>query len=94
MSGGANNDRFDFNSKLDSATGTNRDVTKDFFAGDKIDLSTIDANERVGRGIRPSGSFLALISQARVNLPTTRRLTFYRAIPMLIQCRNFRLRLT
>ena len=48
MSGGANNDRFDFNSKLDSAMGTNRDLIKDLFAGDKIDLSTIDADERVG----------------------------------------------
>ena len=47
LSGGANNDRFDFNSKLDSIVGTRRDVIKDLFAGDKIDLSTIDANERV-----------------------------------------------
>lgn len=46
LSGGANNDRFDFNSKLDSAVGGNRDIIKDLFAGDKIDLSTIDGNER------------------------------------------------
>lgn len=46
LSGGANNDRFDFNSKLDSVIGGNRDLIKDLFAGDRIDLSTIDANER------------------------------------------------
>lgn len=48
LSGGANNDRFDFNSKQESVIGSNRDVITDLFAGDRIDLSTIDANERAG----------------------------------------------
>lgn len=39
LSGGTNNDRFDFNSILDSVVGNSRDVIKDLFAGDKIDLS-------------------------------------------------------
>ena len=47
LSGGANMDRFDFNSSLDSVSGPNRDMIKDLFAGDVIDLSTIDANQRV-----------------------------------------------
>ena len=73
LSGGANNDRFDFNSKLDSLPGANRDVIKDLFVGDKIDLSTIDANERVS-GNQPfkliSGSHFSVAGQLTYN-PST-----------------------
>ncbi|MDM9581307.1 calcium-binding protein [Nostoc sp. GT001] len=52
LTGGAGNDIFDFNSVSDSPTGLSRDVIADFvgngiFAGDQIDLSTIDANSSV-----------------------------------------------
>lgn len=43
--GGAGNDLFDFNAASESCTGANRDVIVDFVRGaDRIDLSTIDAN--------------------------------------------------
>ncbi|MEH2413766.1 calcium-binding protein [Nostoc sp.] len=53
LTGGLGNDVFDFNSVSDSPTGLLRDVITDFvgngiFAGDQIDLSTIDANSTVG----------------------------------------------
>ncbi|MEH1972941.1 MAG: calcium-binding protein [Nostoc sp.] len=49
LTGGAGNDIFDFNSLSESQPGFARDVITDFagngiFAGDQIDLSTIDAN--------------------------------------------------
>ncbi|MEH2241991.1 calcium-binding protein [Nostoc sp.] len=49
LTGGLGNDIFDFNSVSDSRTGLLRDIITDFagngvFAGDKIDLSNIDAN--------------------------------------------------
>jgi serralysin len=49
LTGGLGNDIFDFNSLFDSQPGLARDVIVDFvgngiFAGDQIDLSTIDAN--------------------------------------------------
>jgi Ca2+-binding RTX toxin-like protein len=48
--GGANADRFDFNSIKESAASSNRDVIQDFSrgGGDRIDLSTIDANTTKG----------------------------------------------
>ncbi|BBD70564.1 hemolysin-type calcium-binding region [Nostoc commune NIES-4072] len=53
LTGGAGNDIFNFNSVSDSPAGLSRDVITDFvgngiFAGDQIDLSTIDANSTVG----------------------------------------------
>ncbi|MEH1942702.1 MAG: calcium-binding protein [Nostoc sp.] len=53
LTGGVGNDIFDFNSVSDSPTGLLRDVITDFvgngiFAGDQIDLSSIDANSTVG----------------------------------------------
>ena len=57
LTGGVNNDRFDFNSKFDSAPGRLRDTIRDLFNGDKIDLSTIDANERL-----PGNQVFQLIS--------------------------------
>ena len=50
--GGAGNDVFDFDSVSESQPGLLRDVIKDFvgngnFAGDRIDLSTIDANSNI-----------------------------------------------
>jgi Ca2+-binding RTX toxin-like protein len=44
--GGAGSDSFDFDALLDSLVGTGRDVVFDFSSaqGDRIDLSTIDAN--------------------------------------------------
>ncbi|MEH1907180.1 calcium-binding protein [Nostoc sp.] len=53
LTGGLGNDVFDFNSVSDSPAGSSRDVITDFvgngiFAGDQIDLSTIDANSTVG----------------------------------------------
>ncbi|MEH2370393.1 calcium-binding protein [Nostoc sp.] len=50
--GGAGSDIFDFNLVSDSPTGLSRDIIADFvgngiFAGDQIDLSTIDANSSV-----------------------------------------------
>ncbi|MDZ8260231.1 calcium-binding protein [Nostoc sp. ChiQUE01b] len=52
LTGGAGNDVFDFNAVSDSPTGLLRDVITDFvgngiFAGDQINLSTIDANSNV-----------------------------------------------
>lgn len=46
LRGGAGADTFDFNSKSESGTGANRDIIVDFSRaqGDKVDLSTIDAN--------------------------------------------------
>jgi Ca2+-binding RTX toxin-like protein len=45
MTGGAGKDVFDFNSTLESKVGSTRDVITDFTHGvDKIDMSTIDAN--------------------------------------------------
>lgn len=49
MTGGVGFDRFDFNSVVESVPGAFRDVITDFvgngfFAGDVIDVSTIDAN--------------------------------------------------
>ncbi|MGJ5633957.1 beta strand repeat-containing protein [Nostoc sp. CALU 1950] len=53
LTGGLGNDIFDFNSLFDSQPGLARDVITDFagngiFAGDQIDLSTIDANSIAG----------------------------------------------
>lgn len=45
LTGGAGNDIFDFNAFTDTGiTRTTRDVITDFTTGDKINLSTIDAN--------------------------------------------------
>lgn len=46
LTGGNGADRFDFNTLLESQFGTNRDVIYDFshLQGDRIDLSTLDAN--------------------------------------------------
>jgi Ca2+-binding RTX toxin-like protein len=45
LTGGAGNDIFDFNSLLEMGTiSTSWDVISDFRTGDKIDLSTLDAN--------------------------------------------------
>lgn len=45
LTGGTGNDRFDFNAFSElGASSTTRDVITDFSSGDKIDLSTIDAN--------------------------------------------------
>lgn len=50
LRGGTDADTFDFNAKSESGTGANRDVIVDFSRsqGDKIDLSTIDANSIAG----------------------------------------------
>lgn len=51
LTGGAGSDRFDFNAASDTGSGSSlRDVIKDFKTseGDKIDLSTIDANTASG----------------------------------------------
>jgi Ca2+-binding RTX toxin-like protein len=49
MTGGAGLDRFDFNALSDSgATFAQRDVINTFAHGDKIDLSTLDANANAG----------------------------------------------
>ncbi|MEH2456435.1 calcium-binding protein [Nostoc sp.] len=53
LTGGLGNDVFDFNSVSDSPSGLLRDVITDFvgngiFAGDQINLSTIDANSTIG----------------------------------------------
>jgi serralysin len=50
LAGGAGADRFDFNALAESAVGVDRDVVNDFSAaaGDKIDLSGIDADTGVG----------------------------------------------
>ena len=47
LTGGAGKDWFLFNSVLDSAIDTLRDVITDFVKGDKINLSAIDANTSV-----------------------------------------------
>ena len=45
LTGGAGNDIFDFNALTDTGiVSTTRDVITDFTTGDKIDLSTLDAN--------------------------------------------------
>lgn len=46
MRGGPGADTFDFNGRTESGTGANRDIIVDFrrAQGDKVDLSTIDAN--------------------------------------------------
>jgi len=50
LSGGSGADRFDFDALSDSLRGFNRDVITDFrrSQGDRIDLSTIDANANQG----------------------------------------------
>ncbi|MCC5662991.1 hypothetical protein LC653_03330, partial [Nostoc sp. CHAB 5784] len=53
LTGGLGNDVFKFNSVSDSPTGLSRDVITDFVGngnlpGDRIDLSTIDANSNIG----------------------------------------------
>lgn len=48
LAGGADRDQFDFNSKVECGLGATRDLIKDLFVGDTIDLSGIDANERIG----------------------------------------------
>ncbi|MBD0302751.1 MAG: hypothetical protein ICV85_11405, partial [Tolypothrix sp. T3-bin4] len=53
LRGGAGNDVFNFSSVTDSPAGSSRDVINDFFGngnlpGDRIDLSTIDANSTIG----------------------------------------------
>jgi Ca2+-binding RTX toxin-like protein len=50
MFGGTGADTFDFNTSLDSAKGSLRDVIRDFdrAEGDVIDLSGIDANTKKG----------------------------------------------
>ena len=53
LTGGTANDTFDFNSVLESQPGVLRDVINDFvgngiLVGDRIDLSTIDANINFG----------------------------------------------
>ncbi|RYY41357.1 MAG: hypothetical protein EOP59_11590, partial [Sphingomonadales bacterium] len=47
LRGGAGNDVFDYDSVLESRAG-NIDQILDFAAGDRIDLSTIDANANLG----------------------------------------------
>ncbi|MEH2374450.1 calcium-binding protein [Nostoc sp.] len=52
LTGGLGNDVFKFNSVSDSTPGLSRDVIKDFVGngnlpGDRIDLSTIDANSNI-----------------------------------------------
>lgn len=47
LAGGADADRFDFNSKGECGIGGTRDIIRDLFVGDLIDLSGLDANERV-----------------------------------------------
>ena len=52
LTGGAGNDVFKFNSVLESQPGASRDVITDFvgngnLSGDRIDLSTIDANSNI-----------------------------------------------
>ena len=49
LSGGLDADTFDFNALLDSLVGVNRDTVLDFSSlqGDRIDLSTIDANTAI-----------------------------------------------
>ncbi|QFS45448.1 calcium-binding protein [Nostoc sphaeroides] len=52
LSGGAGNDVFDFDSVSESQPGVLRDIIKDFVGngnlpGDRIDLSTIDANSNI-----------------------------------------------
>ena len=49
LTGGLGADTFDFNALLDSLVGASRDVIADFSSaqGDKIDLSTIDANSNL-----------------------------------------------
>jgi len=47
MTGGSGNDVFDFNAVSESAPGSSRDIISLFASGDKIDLSTIDANTGV-----------------------------------------------
>ena len=51
LTGGAGTDRFDFNALIESVKGTARDSITDFThsQADKIDLSGIDANSKVGR---------------------------------------------
>ena len=46
--GGQGNDTFKFNSIFDSGLNSSRDVIRDFTAGDKIDLSAIDAKNGFG----------------------------------------------
>jgi Ca2+-binding RTX toxin-like protein len=47
LTGGAGNDTFDFDAVSDSTPSTS-DTIKDFKSGDKVDLSTIDANASTG----------------------------------------------
>ena len=44
LTGGLGNDKFVFQTMADSEVGANRDTIMDFAAGDKLDLSAIDAN--------------------------------------------------
>ncbi|MBG1260165.1 M10 family metallopeptidase C-terminal domain-containing protein [Nostoc commune] len=53
LTGGSGNDTFQYNSVSDSPAGPSRDVITDFFGngnlpGDRIDLSSIDANSTIG----------------------------------------------
>ena len=67
MRGNLGADTFDFNALLESLAGTSRDIVADFSSaqGDKIDLSTIDANSTLtndqafATAILTSGAFTA-----------------------------------
>ena len=57
LKGGAGNDRFVYTALSDStASGLGKDAIRDFAAGDKIDLSAIDADGNSNNGEPPSPS--------------------------------------
>lgn len=65
LEGGSGNDVFDFNLATDSGlVASTRDVIADFAAGDRIDLSGIDANTGVGGNQAFSGTFVSTFTAA------------------------------
>jgi hypothetical protein len=63
LTGGAGNDVFDYNGEADSGTtNTTRDTITDFTVGDKIDLSTIDADTTIANNQAFSATFVTSFS--------------------------------
>lgn len=77
MTGGAGNDKFAFDDgDFSSITGTGADVIVDFTAGDKIDLSLVDALSTATPYNQPGDQAFVFIGHNRFHIQTARELRY------------------
>ncbi|KUR72231.1 hypothetical protein AQZ52_02805 [Novosphingobium fuchskuhlense] len=77
MTGGAGNDKFVFDDgDFSSKTATNADVIVDFTAGDKIDLSLVDAVSTATPYNQPGDQSFVFINHNRFHIETARELRY------------------